>query len=48
MMEEYPDLELRIDEAVDRAMAPIEESVPFDQMNVGDKSMENIFKGVGR
>ena len=44
MLEKYPTLELRIEQAEDSAAESEEQSVPFNQMNVGDKSMENMFK----
>ena len=48
MIQKYPTLELRIEEAEDFADDAKDKSLPFDQMNVGDKSMENILKGAGR
>jgi len=48
LVKEYPDLEDRIDSALDTSLESLDKSVPFDQMNVGDKSMENILKGAGR
>ena len=48
LINKYPEIEDRIDSALDLSLEPLDKSIPFEQMNVGDRSMESLFKGMGQ
>ena len=47
MLDKYPTLELRIEQAEDFAIDVEENGVDKDQMNVGDRSMKDLLQGEG-